>query len=212
MTDRRSPLRALLGAAILALSTTPLLASGSHDDDHGANVGHPGTAADVTRTVDVVMTDNAFSIPDLDVKPGETIRFVLHNRGHFLHEFAINTPSEHHEHEAEMAEMFASGVLSIMGTGTAGDHMAGAPMAGNHMGQTAPMMGAAPPPQPAQPNTEAPEEGHGHDSGAVLVNPGDSAEMIWTFPGTDPAPSIEFACTVPGHYEAGMVGPVHMHP
>ncbi|MBC7153337.1 MAG: hypothetical protein H5U19_01665 [Rhodobacteraceae bacterium] len=206
MTDLRTPFRVLLGAALLALSTTPLLAAGSHDGDHGANVGHPGMAADVGRTVDVMMTDNAFSIPDLDVKPGETIRFVLHNRGHFLHEFAINTPQEHHEHEAEMAEMFASGALSMMGTGATDNHMGGNYMGGNYMGgghMGGNHMGLA-----AGPATEATEPHTG--AGAILVNPGDSAEMIWTFPKSDPASQIEFACTVPGHYASGMVGPVHI--
>jgi uncharacterized cupredoxin-like copper-binding protein len=45
---------------------------------------------------------------------------------------------------------------------------------------------------------------HGHDGGnTVLVLPGQRAELTWTFHKSAP---IEFACNVPGHYQAGMVG------
>lgn len=41
------------------------------------------------------------------------------------------------------------------------------------------------------------------DANSVLLEPGDTGEVIWTFPeGGD----IGFACNVPGHREAGMVG------
>jgi uncharacterized cupredoxin-like copper-binding protein len=39
----------------------------------------------------------------------------------------------------------------------------------------------------------------------VLVQPGQRAELTWTFRKSAP---IEFACNVPGHYQAGMVGPL----
>ncbi|MFT0865940.1 plastocyanin/azurin family copper-binding protein [Pseudomonas sp. CAM1A] len=48
--------------------------------------------------------------------------------------------------------------------------------------------------------------GHGHAGGnTVLVQPGQRAELTWTFHKSAP---IEFACNVPGHYQAGMVGPL----
>ena len=39
----------------------------------------------------------------------------------------------------------------------------------------------------------------------VLVAPGEKAELTWRF--GEPA-ELEFACNLPGHYEAGMAGPV----
>jgi len=39
----------------------------------------------------------------------------------------------------------------------------------------------------------------------VLVAPGKTAELTWRF--AEPA-ELEFACNLPGHYEAGMAGPV----
>lgn len=42
-----------------------------------------------------------------------------------------------------------------------------------------------------------------HEANALTLEPGRSGELVWTFaqPGT-----LDFACTIPGHYEAGMRG------
>lgn len=46
---------------------------------------------------------------------------------------------------------------------------------------------------------------HHQDPNAVFLEPGETGELVWTF---TKAGSIEFACNVPGHYEAGMKGEV----
>ena len=46
---------------------------------------------------------------------------------------------------------------------------------------------------------------HHNDGGSVRLAPGQSGEIVWTF-GT--ATEMEFACLIPGHYEAGMHGKV----
>lgn len=199
MTQHRKIIASWIGSAIAAalLATAPVSAAGNHDgghDDgghgHGAAFGQPGAAADVDRTIEIDMTDNRFSVPALTVRAGETIRFVLHNKGKLLHEFALGTPDMHQDHLGEMAEMFASGALSILGSKEAG-HMdapetVGAGAEHAHAGQM-----------------HGDDEAHA-DANAVLVDPGDTAEFIWTF--AHSAAEIQFACTVPGHYEAGMVG------
>lgn len=43
------------------------------------------------------------------------------------------------------------------------------------------------------------------DPNAVLLEPGQSGEIVWQFP---QAINLEFACNVPGHYEAGMVAQI----
>lgn len=51
-------------------------------------------------------------------------------------------------------------------------------------------------------------EGHGDEHGhgnAVMIPPGETREITWTF---EEADDFEFGCNVPGHYEAGMKGPV----
>ena len=47
------------------------------------------------------------------------------------------------------------------------------------------------------------------DPNSVLVEPGKTAELTWTFTRAD---NLEFACNVPGHYQAGMVGKVKVSP
>ncbi len=46
------------------------------------------------------------------------------------------------------------------------------------------------------------------DPNSVLLEPGKSGEIIWKFADAD---NLEFACNVPGHYAAGMVGAIHLH-
>jgi uncharacterized cupredoxin-like copper-binding protein len=43
------------------------------------------------------------------------------------------------------------------------------------------------------------------DPNSMLVEPGKTAELTWTFAD---ATGLEFACNIPGHYQAGMVGKV----
>ena len=46
---------------------------------------------------------------------------------------------------------------------------------------------------------------HGDDANAVFLKAGETRELVWRF---GKAGRIEFACNVPGHYEAGMKGTV----
>lgn len=50
------------------------------------------------------------------------------------------------------------------------------------------------------------EGGHGGEMPAVTVAPGETAELRWTAP--DDAARLEYACNIPGHYEAGMSGTI----
>lgn len=43
------------------------------------------------------------------------------------------------------------------------------------------------------------------DPNAVRLEPGESSDILWTFSN---AGKFEFACLIPGHYEAGMHGPL----
>jgi uncharacterized cupredoxin-like copper-binding protein len=52
---------------------------------------------------------------------------------------------------------------------------------------------------------------HGHggmmghdDPNSVLLNPGETKEIVWKFSAV--SDKLEFACNVPGHYQAGMAG------
>ncbi|MDA1059928.1 MAG: plastocyanin/azurin family copper-binding protein [Proteobacteria bacterium] len=156
-------------------------AAGAHKDGHDehqeSSTGAPGAASGVTRTIEVVLRDNFFEPESIRVKPGETIRFKIINAGEFVHEFNIGTAEMHAEHQGEMAMMVEHNVL---------------------MPDRIDMKAAA---------AMQASMGHGmhDDPNSVLLEPGHTGEVIWTFPeGGEIA--IEFGCNVPGHYEAGMVG------
>ncbi|BFT62268.1 plastocyanin/azurin family copper-binding protein [Pseudomonas moorei] len=164
-----------LAACVLALSSPVWAAPASTYD-----FGQPAPASTATRTVEVVMADMSFTPKAIDIKAGETIRFVLVNKGQLLHEFNLGDAAMHAKHQQEMLQMQQSGMLSP--TGMMGmDHGAMAGM--DHSSQ-----------------------GHAmkhDDPNSVLVEPGKTAELTWTF---SKAANLEFACNVPGHYQAGMVG------
>ncbi|PVY78144.1 putative cupredoxin-like copper-binding protein [Tamilnaduibacter salinus] len=53
-------------------------------------------------------------------------------------------------------------------------------------------------------------EGHGmkhDDPNSVLLEPGQSREMIWHF---SKDTNLQFACNVPGHYQSGMHGSINV--
>ncbi|WP_210713340.1 cupredoxin family protein [Pseudomonas sp. MWU349] len=173
--------RSILGGCLMLLSA-PLWASpaGSYD------FGQPAPAAKATRSVEVVMGDMSFNPKALEIKAGETVRFVLINKGQLLHEFNLGNAAMHAEHQQEMLKMQQSGMLTPTGM-KAMDHgtMGHGSMAGMDHGM-----------QHDDPNS-------------VLVEPGKQAELTWTF---SKSGNLEFACNIPGHYQAGMVGKLTVTP
>ena len=115
--------------------------------------GVAGEQAQVERTIPITMTDDMRFTPNrIDVRVGETVRFIHRNAGEVLHEMVLGTKATLAEH-AELMKKF--------------------------------------------PGMEHDEPWMAH------VAPGGRGEIVWTFnrPG-----EFEFACLIPGHYEAGMVG------
>ncbi len=111
---------------VLALAAA--MPASAHGPDHGMGGGKPGEASKITRTIEIVATDNAFSLKSLDVKDGETIRFVVHNDGIDPHEFLIGIASEHAEHREMMKAM--------MQQQKAGGHSHAMPMEAHESGVT----------------------------------------------------------------------------
>lgn len=166
-------LRKLLvpAACLLALSS-PAGASPAPSGDFG----QAAPAAKATRSIEVLMGDMSFAPKAIDIKAGETVRFVLVNKGQLLHEFNLGDAAMHARHQQEMLKMQQSGMLAPTGMKEM-DH-------GSMAGMDHAMM-------------------KHDDPNSVLVEPGKTAELIWTF---TQATNLEFACNVPGHYQAGMVG------
>jgi len=160
-----------LVACLLALSS-PVWAAPAHTYDFG----QPATTAEATRSVEVVMGDMSFTPTAIEIKAGETVRFVLVNKGQLLHEFNLGDAAMHAKHQQEMLQMQQSGMLTPTGM----KEMDHGSMAGMDHGSM-----------------------KHNDPNSVLVEPGKTAELTWTF---SKATSLEFACNIPGHYQAGMVG------
>jgi uncharacterized cupredoxin-like copper-binding protein len=86
---------------------------------HGDGTGHHegpvateqkpwGIAGDArhARVIAVRMGDDMRFEPDrITVREGETVRFVLSNRGQLLHEMVIGTPESLQEHAAQMKQL-----------------------------------------------------------------------------------------------------------
>ena len=69
---------------------------------------HWGIAGDreqITRTIEIGMSDQMRFSPDqLEVKQGETIRFVHRNAGNMMHEFVLGTQADLDAHAAMMVK------------------------------------------------------------------------------------------------------------
>ena len=88
-------------AAILGFAVTVSAAkkhAGTHH--HGPSIGNPGQASSVTRTIEILMIENAFQPDSITVKKGELV-----------HEFNIGTAAMHAAHQEEMMEMTDKGIL-----------------------------------------------------------------------------------------------------
>jgi uncharacterized cupredoxin-like copper-binding protein len=156
-----------LSLTLAGLLLMPLVAA-AHGDRHHDSAGGPvvmeqkpwgiaGQAKAVKRTIEIRMTDDMrFTPREIEVRQGETVRFVHHNSGKVMHEFVLGTRKELEEH-AELMKKF--------------------------------------------PDMEHDEPYMAH------VAPGKTAEMIWHF---NRVGEFEFACLLPGHFEAGMVGKIRV--
>ncbi len=159
MKSLRFASQQFFAVASLALSASAF-AAGSHSGGHAhgdaeSAIGKPGAASKVTRTVTVDMTDNMrFTPASIQVKQGETVRFVVRNKGKVKHEMSLGTEKELLEH------------LEVM--------------------------------------KKFPDMEH-DEPGKVTLAPGKQGEILWQF---TKAGTVNFACLMPGHYEAGMVGKV----
>ncbi|UVE16185.1 plastocyanin/azurin family copper-binding protein [Pseudomonas sp. LS44] len=173
---------------LAAVFTLPVLAD---TPAGGYSFGHPAKSAGATRTVEIVMGDMYFEPASVQVKAGETVRFVLKNEGSLLHEINLGDAGMHAEHQKRMLMMQQMGMLTPTGM----KHDMGA-MDHSQMGHD---MGSA---------DHAAMIKH-DDANSVLVEPGKTAELTWTF---SQATGLEFACNIPGHYQAGMVGNIEITP
>lgn len=103
----------------IALLWVGLLLSGpalAHSEKHTAQAstavvkeqkpwGIAGDREQISRTIEIGMSDQMRFTPDqLEIKQGETIRFVHRNQGKLLHEFVLGTQADLDAHAAMMVK------------------------------------------------------------------------------------------------------------
>ena len=104
-------LNALLAAALVGASLGAMAHEGEDHKKAGPvrkeqkDWGIAGDARAAKRTVELVMTDNMRFTPDkLEVKQGDTVKFVVRNTGKVMHEIVIGTKNVLDEHAALMVK------------------------------------------------------------------------------------------------------------
>ena len=87
-------------AMIMSGMTVAAWAEGEHEGVHGANGN-----AEVERTISVEAGDMWFDPEEMNIAPGETVKFEITNTGSIEHEFVIDTMEGNAEHKESMAKM-----------------------------------------------------------------------------------------------------------
>lgn len=105
-----TPLRVVAPSLLLALAATVAHASGDHGPHaHAATArqpwGVPADASRATRTIEIAAGDDMrFQPSSIQVRRGETVRFVLHNTGKLAHEWVLGSGESLEAHAKAMRE------------------------------------------------------------------------------------------------------------
>ena len=116
-------------------------------------IGEKGKLSEISRTIEIKMYDNYFEPNVLNIKKGETIKFIVKNYGELVHEFNIATKEMHLKHQPEMMMMVEHEILFA-----------------NKIDKKKMM----------EMSKKNPAMAHFHPN-SVLLSPGERAELIWKF-------------------------------
>ena len=93
-----------IAACALLAGASGSFATGNHAGGHthadgDTTIGKAGVATQVTRTIEIDMSDAMrFTPSNIKAKQGETIRFVVKNSGQLSHEFVLGTAKDLKDH------------------------------------------------------------------------------------------------------------------
>jgi uncharacterized cupredoxin-like copper-binding protein len=97
------PVTAAVAAVVIAaIPAAPIRAHSPGDHHETFSAGEPGDPKKQSRTIEIEMTEMAFTPFKLAVKRGEQIRFVIANAGKEAHEFLLATTAENLKHAEVM--------------------------------------------------------------------------------------------------------------
>ena len=74
-------------------------------------IGEKGDPNNVDKIIEIKMYDNYFEPSEIKIKKNQTIKFIVHNYGEFVHEFNIATKEMHLKHQPEMMRMVENEIL-----------------------------------------------------------------------------------------------------
>ncbi len=74
-------------------------------------IGEKGDPSKIDRTIEIEMYDNYYYPTQIEVKKGETIKFIVKNLGELVHEYNIGTKEMHIKHQPEMAKLVEHEIL-----------------------------------------------------------------------------------------------------
>ncbi|WP_339765077.1 cupredoxin family protein [uncultured Hoeflea sp.] len=102
----------LIASASFLVMTALAGAAGTHSGGHDSmmTIGNPGKASEVSRTIEVIMNETddgemVFEPKEINVEKGETIRFMVMNKGELEHEFVLDDHEGVMEHKGLMERM-----------------------------------------------------------------------------------------------------------
>ena len=76
-------------------------------------IGEKGNPDNIDRTIKIKMYDNYYEPNFIEVKKGETIKFIVQNLGEMVHEYNIATKEMHIKHQPEMQKLMEHGILLV---------------------------------------------------------------------------------------------------
>jgi len=92
-----------IGIALIAFAATAVPAMSHEQHGHETySAGEPGNPKKPSRTIEITMSEMAFSPFRIEVKRGEQIRFIVRNAGTEDHEFLIATTEDNLKHAEVM--------------------------------------------------------------------------------------------------------------
>jgi len=75
-------------------------------------IGEKGDPKNVDRVIKIKMYDNYYEPNLIEVKKGETIKFLITNLGEMVHEYNIGTKEMHIKHQPEMQKLIDHEIIS----------------------------------------------------------------------------------------------------
>ena len=76
-------------------------------------IGEKGDPNNIDRTIKIKMYDNYYEPNVINVRKGETIKFIVQNLGEMVHEYNIATKEMHIKHQPEMQKLIEHGILLV---------------------------------------------------------------------------------------------------